>query len=71
MGTNRPPVDFSNRAKPPKDERRAIDPLVSMRLGMAAFAGLRGHAEFQKQPVVQKSPLYRPPPSPERRWGQR
>ena len=29
------------------------------------------HAELKKQPVVEKSPLYRPPPSPERRWGQR
>lgn len=28
-------------------------------------------AELQKQPVVEKSPLYRPAPSPDRRWGQR
>ena len=28
-------------------------------------------AELKKQPVIERSPLYQPPPSPERRWGQR
>jgi DNA-binding response OmpR family regulator len=32
---------------------------------------LLDHAELQRQPLVEKSPLYRPPPSQERRWGQR
>lgn len=28
-------------------------------------------AELRRRPVVEISPLYRPPPSPARRWGQR
>jgi len=28
-------------------------------------------AKFRKMPKLEKSPLYRPPPSPQRRWGHR